>query len=471
MVYTVVLLVHVHFITAQVPGTLTAAYKITTVPAASLNLIPGVVPRYGAVVYYIGYTTINPDGLPVNASGALMLPLTDTCNYFPLVSFQHGTVLYRYDVPSRNNNEAVVGQLFASQGFAACMPDYLGMGDSPGFHPYLHAASEATATLDLIRACRAFMTDSLHLNHNGQLFLGGYSQGGHATMATHKYIEDNNLTGTFNVVASAPGAGPYHLSGAQADMVFLNPAYPRQGYIVYMIYGWNSVYHDLFAHPSDIFKAPWDSIIPPLMDGFSGMNQLNNVLPDSLHEYISDSVYQLIMDHYTKNHVVWQHLQDNDNHDWKPSAPVRMLYCEADEQVSYLNSVNALQAMLQNGATDVEAINLNPSGTHGSCALPALAHMIQWFNALKTDCYNPTALAELFAGRLLIAPNPVSQLFVIESPCGTKAELVNLQGRVERVYDLKAGHNTIGTGSLKPGVYVVRMVCGRVVYVGRLVVL
>ena len=60
------------------------------------------------------------------------------------------------------------------------MPDYIGMGESPGLHPYVHGESEATATIDMIRAAREFITDSLNLIDNHQVFLSGYSQGGHA---------------------------------------------------------------------------------------------------------------------------------------------------------------------------------------------------------------------------------------------------------------------------------------------------
>ena len=104
------------------------------------------------------------------------------------------------------------------------MPDYIGMGESPGLHPYCHGESEATATRDMIRAARAFIADSLQMIDNGELFLTGYSQGGHAAMAAHKYFEDNNLLAEFNVLGSAPCSGPYEMSGAMADTI-LSP-YP-----------------------------------------------------------------------------------------------------------------------------------------------------------------------------------------------------------------------------------------------------
>jgi len=415
---------------------LISAHKITTIPKESLNMVPGFVPKYDVDMYYVLYHTTDAQGNATQASGALMVPVTDTCDFFPYVSFQHGTVLRKNDVPSRNNGEAIAGQFFAALGYVSSMPDYVGLGDSPGLHLYLHAETEATATLNLIRASRAYLSDTLNISDNGQLFLAGYSQGGHATMAAHKYIEDNNLTQEFNVVASAPAAGPYHLSGAQADMIFLNPAYPRQGYIIYLLFAFNEVYQNLFTHPSQVLKPPYDQTIPPYLNGNYNMTALNNALPDSLHEYLQDSVYQLLLDHYTKNHPIWQNLEENDNYNWKPNAPIRMLYCEADEQVTYLNAVNALQAMQANGANDVQALNLNTSGTHSSCTGPAFLSMISWFNTLAQTCYNTSYVSELQRSKTNLFPNPTNgSLYITNAETIECISIYNAFG--QKVLDIK----------------------------------
>ena len=397
--------------------------------------------------------------MPTQASGAFMVPVTDSCDRFPYVSFQHGTVLRKNDVPSRNNSEAVVGHYFATLGYVVSMPDYLGLGDNGGLHPYVHAQSEATATIDLIRACREFMHDTLGLTDNGQLFLAGYSQGGHATMATHKYIEDNNLKGEFNVVASAPGSGPYDLSGAQADMVFLNPAFSRQGYIVYILFAYNEVYKDLFTISSEVLKSPYDITIPPLLNGNYSMTQLNNALPDSLHEYLQDSVYQIIMSHYSKSHPIWDHLAENDNYNWKPEAPVKMLYCQSDEQVSYVNSVNALQAMLANGASNVEAINLNPSGTHGSCSGPALMAMFSWFNSLMLPCQDLTSLNESPEPEIEISYNfPMSEMQIRCPEKILRVEVYNILGQMTNYCkSINSGTVNMSLSGNSNGIYFVKV--------------
>jgi len=259
------------------------SYHHSTIPQQNLNYIPGLVPQYDVEAYYILYSTVDAKGDPTVASGICFIPSTDTCNYFPLISYQHGTTLRKSDVPSRLNGESIVGQVFCSLGNIVICPDYLGLGDSPGFHPYCHSQTEATAVVDFIRASRAMLADSLSVYDNGQVFLTGYSQGGHATMAAHKFIEEENLLNEIQVVASAPCSGPYHISGAQAEMIFNAPDYPSPAYLVYILYSYNSVYSNLFDGTNEVFRSPYDVIIPPYMNGNYSHSQLNNALPDSLH--------------------------------------------------------------------------------------------------------------------------------------------------------------------------------------------
>jgi hypothetical protein len=95
--------------------------------------------QFDVANYKVVYNTVDTDGSPAIASGLLCIPLAN-CNNLGLVSYAHGTVLRRNDVPSRNNFESTIGKVFASTGYIATMPDYLGLGDNPGIHPYLPRA-------------------------------------------------------------------------------------------------------------------------------------------------------------------------------------------------------------------------------------------------------------------------------------------------------------------------------------------
>jgi len=59
-----------------------------------------------------------------------------------------------------------------------------------------------------------------------------------------------------------------------------------------------------------------------------------------------------------------------------------MLYCTGDDQVSFMNSVVALDAFTANGATNAEASNLG-TGDHGECFNPALISCKLTFDSYK----------------------------------------------------------------------------------------
>ncbi len=390
------------------------AHHLQTISRNSLNLIPGVVPEYDVEAYYVLYRTIDGKGDSTVASGLCLVPSTDTCNFFPMISYQHGTIMKKSDVPSRLNGESLVGQLFCSLGNIAVCPDYVGLGDSPGLHPYCHDKSEATATIDLIRAAREFMTDSIFKYDNGQIFLIGYSQGGHATMAVHKYIEENNLMNELNIVASAPCSGPYHMSGAQAEMILDTPDYPSPAYLVYIIFAYNSVYENIFSHPTEVLNYPFDTIVPVYLNGNYSHNELNSMLPDSLYLLLNDSFYVAVLnDMNDKLTPFWQNLLDNDNYNWAPEAPVRMYYCQADEQVSYLNSIHADSAMLALGAVDVQSINVLPSANHGDCGIPAIISAYNWFNTLRIPCNGNASVQISSQNKINIFPNPAQEYIIV----------------------------------------------------------
>jgi len=186
---------------------------------------------YDVDFYKITYTTTDTDGEPTIASGAFTLPVSSSCNSFPMVSYCHGTVLRRFDVPSERNFESLILTVLSSAGYIGVAPDYLGLGEDEGVHPYVHAESQATATIDLISAVREFLETS-DMQDNGEVFITGYSQGGHAAMATLKYAQDNELAEDLGIVAGAPLSGPYNMSGSQADIILSGAPYSNPGYII-----------------------------------------------------------------------------------------------------------------------------------------------------------------------------------------------------------------------------------------------
>ncbi|MDP6529585.1 MAG: FlgD immunoglobulin-like domain containing protein [Gemmatimonadota bacterium] len=371
-----------------------------------LNLYgaPGPSAANGVDQYHIVYNTTDAHGLPTVASGALLVPTgTGVPDPVPLVSYTHGTVLLKASVPSRLYANNAQGLFFAAFGYVATMTDYLGLGDSPGLHPYHHGDTQASAAVDLIRVARPFLADSLGVTLDGSVYLTGYSQGGHAAMATHKYVEENGLLGEFDIRGCAPLSGAYYLSGGQFTFAFEYYAYP--GYVVYLFEGLQTVYGNLYATRSEFYDAPYDTTIPTYLDGMSSMGALHAALPDSVHLFMQDSV--LVNALADPSHPVILAVTDNDNHNWLPARPVRMAYCEGDEQVSYLNAIAAEDTMTALGAASVEAVRVGgPAVDHSGCFWPAMEDARNWFDALRAA--SSAAIPGATPASLSVRPNPAT---------------------------------------------------------------
>lgn len=413
--------------------------------------------QYDVNTYKITYNTTDIDGSATIASGALMVPVNSGCDQFGLVSYCHGTVLEKDNVPSENNSESLIPKLLASAGKITTAPDYLGLGVNIGLHPYVHAESEATAAIDLMRAAREFVNDSLSVSLNGEVFITGYSQGGHAAMATAKYIQDNNLLSEFDIKAVAPASGPYNMSGSQAAVLLSNQPYSNPGYVCYLLFAYNRVYGNIFNNYSDILKSPYDQTIPSYFNGNFPMDSVNNQLPSVLSDFLEDSVIaNLNASASTLNHPIWKALVDNDNYDWLPTFPVEMYYCTQDEQVSFQNSIIAADSMNAKGAVSVVAVN-NGATNHGGCVSPSISAANAFFNNEGTPCVNIGIDELLRKGIVSLYPNPAQGYFSV-SGLEDEAELsiFDTQGRFIKKTRVEAD-SKIDISRLEKGSYIVRI--------------
>lgn len=337
--------------------------------------------RYSVDLYTVVYKTKNPFGQITNASGLFIIP-SGVGKALPLANYNHGTILKNTDVPSHLSYEALVGALIGSQGFAISLPDYLGLGFGTGLHPYIHAKTEASATIDMLRAGRR-LCDSLDIQLNNQLFLCGYSQGGHAAMATHKMIEER-YSDEFTVTASAPMAGAYDVSGTMYDLLLSDQVYPSPGYLVYMLYAYNYVYQ-LYPNFNEILASPYNTTLAPYFTPptTSDLSKVETQLPASKipSAIFTPAFLQTLKT--DKNNSFQAKLRENDLYDWTPRAPIQLCHCDGDQHVPYANSQIAKDSFIARGFSSVTLINPLPGGTHNTCVIPSFISAINWFNSLK----------------------------------------------------------------------------------------
>ncbi|WP_375579582.1 phospholipase [Marivirga tractuosa] len=320
------------------------------------NLVSGFV-NFDITAHRITYMTQNFDGSEVEASGLVLIPIVK--GSAKLTSFQHSTLakdpnpsIDQEDrapsyLPENNVEIHLSAALFASNGYMISAPDYIGYGSTGDlFHPYEHAQTTATTSYDMLVAAREY-AEFLEVNMRTEgeteveeLHLLGYSQGGNSTMALHKYIEENH-SNEFKIIRSAMGAGAYHKT-AVGDYIF-----NFEGELDFSIslYLWVMDTYDkvyLQRGMGYYLKEPFATEVSD-----NGYFAISNTNPQ---EIFTD---EFIAEVNNPDSEFRAALADNDVHDWRAEAPIKLYHSREDALVPYFNSVDAFENLTANGSEEV----------------------------------------------------------------------------------------------------------------------
>ena len=328
--------------------------------------------NYPLDVFEVIYETTWFDGTPVKASGIFFLPRKKD-KEFPMICYHHGTMTVK-DIKIGFWGEQAICTAFCTSGYMVAFPDYVGLGDGEKNHLYLHVETEAASAINLLRAVKELLVKE-DAKQNKFLFLTGYSQGGHATLATLKVMQEK-YPNEFHVTATAPMSGAYDLAGVQSEVMFKPYAHP--GYLPYLMYSYEEVYK-CFNDENCSFKSPYTKTLPPLFDGKHTMADIDKAMPevpkdiltdDFLKGYLNDDKFPFKLD-----------LELNSVHNWVPETPVLLCYCKADEQVSYKNAIITSETMKAKGAKNVGLRKVGRKFGHKSCAVFASVYAKMYFDS------------------------------------------------------------------------------------------
>lgn len=323
----------------------------------------------------------------IEVSGAVFVPSSSTAiTEYPIVVFNHGTTFVRSSAPSFKPEISNMGYLLSSLGFVVLMPDYVGLGESQITHPYCHAESESDCGWSLVQAF-VESSEAMGINLNGNLFISGYSQGGHVAMAMAKNTPPESIQNIVELRAVAPLSGPYDMSGTQLPLTFEQISYSNPAYLFYTLKGWKSVYGGIYEDFSEICYEPYASVIEPMLDGFHTAEEINAECPEELTDLFPEELIQTVLSN--PDNIIMQLAAENDVYQWVPEMPVHMMYCTEDEEVFYQNALLAESWMNDNGAQDVVAYNLG-AANHNGCALSAITNSMLWFYSLNAAGTNST---------------------------------------------------------------------------------
>ncbi len=363
-----------YLVDAQLIATVSASQILaTSVFLPEINEVLAARQLTNVRVYKITYKTKNVDQSKIIASGALLVP--QSSHTLPIISYQHGTLFDYNDAPSKymtGLETRGLATIFSSAGYIVSVPDYIGYGVSENLeHPYEHAKSLATASFDMLMAVKEFIKDN-DIRISDKLFLTGYSEGGGATMALHKYIEEKS---DLKVTLSAPAAGAYNKTAFAREILKTGENLTFLPHFLWVIHSYNKFYK-LNRNWSNLVNQPYATTLNAVSHPF---NYRNAAVSKNPQELFTSALRNGILNETDTQFL--NVLADNDVYDWKPKAPVRLYYGTEDDYVFPVNSETAYNAMKARGAnvTLIAYDGLN----HSTAFLPYIMDVFNLFETLK----------------------------------------------------------------------------------------
>lgn len=328
-------------------------------------------------LYRVTYASVIPErgNKPTVATGLIAIPDTPDAT-FPVVSYQHGTVYGKQEVPSfaeQSPETQLMLAQFAGQGYVLIGSDYFGMGLSQEQEGYMVKRSHQQAGYDMLVASRAVLA---HLKlGTTKLFLAGWSQGGFVTMALLEKLEGAGVTVNAAATASAPVDISVALNG------FLN--FPRK------------------------IDAPWVNTLF-ILSSFAFENYYG--VPGLARSLINDDYYEISRKAYEKQPVnaadiptdlhkliradyfnpqffaasaYGKIVADTHAYRWVIQSPVRNYYGESDEVISIGLGEMAMtyQRAIGSGNEKVNAVSTGKT-THRGTFATAAPQWKAWFDGL-----------------------------------------------------------------------------------------
>lgn len=327
-----------------------------------LTGVEGIPVAYTVDCYRMTYST--PDRPEAKLSGLFAIPRDARVRR--LVSFQHGTTTTRTAVPSKPDGTGIATAIaFAGNGYALVVPDYPGLGESEGKHPYYVAAAIAPSVTAMIAAAKR-----IEGVPDKPVFLSGFSQGGWATIAALRDLERDGVA----VLAAAPVAGVYDLRHVSLPAA-LKGGQVQSVYLAYAAWG-QAAYYD---HPLDSVLTPDNAALVERLFAGAEPQEIRDALPKNPRD-LFNAAYLNAFDN-GGSHWFLDAFAANSIADVTPRVPVRMFYGSKDVDVVPEESISASRAMRARGA-DVTAVDVGPV-EHDPSMLAAAPLILAWLNELE----------------------------------------------------------------------------------------
>jgi pimeloyl-ACP methyl ester carboxylesterase len=333
--------------------------------------------RNAVRLYRVTYSSVVPErgNKPTVASGLIAVPDVEGTS-FPMVSYEHGTVYGKQEVPSfpeqSPETQLMIAQ-FAGQGYVVIGADYFGMGTSAETEGYMVKASHQQATHDMLIASRAVL-DHLKIA-TPKLFLAGWSQGGFVTMAMLEKLEQSGVKVDAAATASAPVDVFVALNGflnfpRKNDASWVNSLFILSAFSFENYYGMPGLARSLIADAYyDVSRKAY------LREPFNAAD-----VPTDLHKLIRADYFD---PQFFAASAYGRLVAQTQAYRWIIKSPVRNYYGETDEAISVGLGQLAMtyQRAIGAGNPAVEALSTGNTSHRGTFAT-AVPKWKSWFDGL-----------------------------------------------------------------------------------------
>lgn len=355
--------------------------KILTSEAAEYSSFQITYPpaKNAVSLYRVVYNTVIPEkaNKPVEASGLIAVPKINA-KKMPVVSYQHGTVFSRTEVPSNPEESAetrLMVALFAGQDYIVIAPDYIGKGQSTESDSYMIKGSTAQACLDMLAASKAVCAD-LKLEQ-GELFLSGFSQGSWSTMVFRYRLESLGIP----VKAAATAATPsdvYLMFSRWVNKPTELDATWIPGTVVLLLNSYEH-YYEMPGLSQTAIKPKYWQTAKDLYDNKIGWSEAAKVLPPTVKELLQPdfaAASSLLANRF------YQRLQENQAYRWRYLSPSRYYYGKMDEVMPPYVATLPVEYQNTIGGAPAEAVFAGEKANHRGAFMFGMLDQKNWFDTL-----------------------------------------------------------------------------------------
>lgn len=341
----------------------------------------------------IVYASTDFYGKPTRVSGLLAYPSTGAPK--GLIVFCHGTINSSDNAPSRYKGGDKIAEetdiavsLFASGGYAVACPDYLGLGDNSGVHPYPLGSVNAKSAIDIVNPAR-LIAKKYNWNIGRSLFITGYSEGGGVAMWTAKLLQEKSHS-NYVISSAVPMSGPYDLSGTMAKSLIAHESNPlwvgAKAFLAsYCGYSLSTFYPEVKL--KNLFVPSFASYVPyifkkELDDDTTAKRLMVKAVQlgaiTSLRRIVQPEAIKAIDSEDLTNPFL-KVMNTQNIYNWKPEFPIYLVCLKQDKLVPAENTHLAYKAMSENGTRAVEAHEIDNENLTHITAMPSTTILARKF--------------------------------------------------------------------------------------------